>query len=105
MLQWHRNDSPEAARGDPEFEFDQAKSRINKAKHGIDFEEAKALWQDPMLLEVPARTEDEERFLIIGVIEEEHWSAVVTYRSGKVRLISVRRARSEEIEFYEGQGL
>ena len=84
-----------------EFEFDEVKSRTNKRKHGIDFVEAQALWLDEMLVEVPARTENELRFLVVGMISEKHWSAVVTYRGEKVRLISVRRARAEEVAVYE----
>jgi uncharacterized protein len=83
------------------FEFDAAKSESNLAKHGIDFVEAQKLWNDPMLLEIEAKTDDELRFLIIGRIEEKHWSAVITYRSTHIRLISVRRARKEEVALYE----
>jgi uncharacterized protein len=83
------------------FEFDAVKSESNRTKHGIDFEEAQSLWNDPMLLEVPARTDDEPRYLVIGLIEGKHWSAVITYRGSHVRLISVRRARTEEVALYE----
>lgn len=83
------------------FEFDAEKSDANRAKHGIDFVEAQSLWNDPMLLEIPAKTDDESRFLVIGQIEGKHWSAVITYRGPTVRLISVRRARTEEVAFYE----
>ena len=85
-----------------EFEFDPQKSQANKAKHGIDFIEAQLLWLDDMLLEIPARTSDEPRFLIIGAIGNRHWSAVVTYREDRIRIISVRRSRKEEVEIYEG---
>jgi uncharacterized DUF497 family protein len=85
----------------PSFESDAEKSDSNRAKHGIDFLEAQSLWNDPMLLEIPAKTEDEPRFLVIGQIEGRHWSAVITYRGSNVRLISVRRARTEEVAFYE----
>lgn len=84
------------------FEYDPDKSAANKAKHRLDFEEAQALWDDPRLLEAPARTEDEPRFVAIGKIEGRHWTAVWTPREGAVRLISVRRARPEEVERYEG---
>ena len=83
------------------FEFDPTKSKSNKDKHGIDFEEAKALWEDPYLLESEARTTGESRFLLIGKIAGKHWSAVVTYRGGIARIISVRRSRKEEVELYE----
>lgn len=84
-----------------EFEFDEAKSQANLNKHGIDFVAAQELWSDPYLLEVRAKTEDEPRFLLNGKIGEKHWSAVVTYREGRIRLISVRRSRKKEIELYE----
>ncbi len=84
-----------------EFEFDEAKSQANKSKHGLDFVAAQALWLDEMLVEIPARTEDEPRFLVVGMISGKHWSAVITYRGEKVRLISVRRARVEEVAIYE----
>jgi uncharacterized DUF497 family protein len=87
-----------------EFEFDPRKSDGNKAKHGIDFYEAQALWDDPDLIEIPVNTGDEQRFLVIGKISEKHWSGVITYRSAKVRIISVRHSRKEEIEIYEDKG-
>ena len=83
------------------FEFDQAKSESNKAKHGIDFDEAQALWNDPYLLEIPAKTEDEPRYLVVGTIDAKHWSAVITYRGENIRIISVRRARVKEVALYE----
>ena len=83
------------------FEFDATKSESNRTKHGIDFVEAQSLWSDPMLLEIPVKTEDEPRYLVIGFIEGKHWSAVLTYRGANIRLISVRRARTEEVVLYE----
>jgi uncharacterized DUF497 family protein len=84
-----------------EFEFDPQKSEANRKKHGIDFYEAQALWDDPDVIEIPVRTSDEPRFLIIGRISGKHWSGVITYRSGKIRIISVRRSRKEEVDIYE----
>jgi uncharacterized DUF497 family protein len=86
-----------------DFEFDARKSKRNLAKHGIDFSEAQKRWNDPNLLEVPARTGDEPRFIVIGMIGSKHWSAVVTYRSEDVRIISVRRSRDEEVRIYESK--
>lgn len=83
------------------FEYDSNKSSINTEKHGIDFDDAKDLWQDEYLLEVPLNFPDELRYLCIGKIEEKHWSAVITYRADTIRIISVRRSRKEEIEHYE----
>jgi uncharacterized DUF497 family protein len=84
-----------------DFEFDEAKSRVNKAKHGIDFVEAQALWEDVDLLEIPAKTQNEPRTLVIGRIGKTHWSAVITQRHDRIRIISVRRSRKEERELYE----
>ena len=84
-----------------DFEFDSRKSLQNKDKHGIDFIEAQDLWLDPDLLEIPARTEDEPRFIVIGRIGSIHWSGVITYRNQNIRIISVRRSRGEEVEIYE----
>jgi uncharacterized protein len=83
------------------FEYDKDKSAANKGKHGIDFEEAQALWEDPAHVEIPARVTDEPRWLVIGKIGARHWSAVVTSRGADVRLISVRRSRENEVEIYE----
>lgn len=85
------------------FEFDPLKSAANLAKHGIDFQQAQALWEDARLLEAPARTEGEPRFMAVGMIGQKHWSAIYVYRGDRVRIISVRRARSEEIEYYENK--
>jgi hypothetical protein len=84
-----------------DFEFDGRKSLLNKAKHGIDFLEAQALWDDPDLLEVPLTVQDELRALVVGRIGEKHWSAIITYRHERIRLISVRRSRDEERALYE----
>ena len=83
------------------FEFDLSKSNSNFLKHGIDFDVAQSLWNDPDILEIPAKTVDEPRYLVVGKIDDKHWSAVITYRVQTIRLISVRRSRPEEIELYE----
>jgi hypothetical protein len=85
------------------FEFDEQKSQSNLEKHGIDFRRAQELWSDPYLVEIPAKTVDEIRILVIGRIQGKHWSAVITQRSGNIRIISVRRARSEEVALYESK--
>ena len=84
------------------FEYDEAKSRANQQKHGIDFERAQNLWDDPDLIEIPARTVDEPRFLVVARVDGKHWSAVITYRDQRRRIISVRRSREEEVAIYEG---
>ncbi len=85
-----------------EFEFDDDKSRTNRRKHGIDFVKVRDLWNDPDLIEIPARTSDEPRFVVIGRVGSRHWSAIITYREDRIRIISVRRARPEEVAIYEG---
>ena len=84
-----------------EFDSDSQKSEENKKKHGIDFAEAQMLWDDPDRIEVPARTSDEPRFIVIGKIADTYWSAIITYRGEKTRIISVRRSRKEEVNIYE----
>ena len=87
------------------FEYDPQKSQSNREKHGIDFETAQAIWDDPDYLEIPAKTADEPRWLVIGKIGGKCWSAVMTYRGDNIRIISVRRSRAEEIELYESLGI
>ena len=87
------------------FEYDAKKSQSNREKHGIDFEEAQAIWDDAEYLEIPAKILDEPRWLVIGKIGGKCWSAVITYRGDKIRIISVRRSREEEIELYESLGI
>jgi uncharacterized DUF497 family protein len=87
------------------FEYDPDKSAENKRKHGIDFDEAQVLWVDSGLMEIPARTTDELRWLLIGKIKDKHWSAVITRRGENIRLISVRRSRDEEVTIYESQDI
>ncbi len=85
-----------------EFEFDPEKSLLNKEKYGIDFNEGQKLWEDVDLLEIKAKTTDEERFIVIGKIEQRYWTAVITYRERKIRIISIRASRKNERELYEG---
>ena len=84
-----------------DFEFDPRKSESNKRKHGVDFVEAQALWDDPDRLQLPAHTQGEARFMMTGMIDAEHWSAIFTYRENTIRIVSVRRARKKEVDAYE----
>ena len=86
-----------------EFEFDPSKSNLNQNKHGINFVEAQQIWFDFNRVKIPARTEDELRFIVIGKIKDKYWSAVITYRDTKIRIISVRGSRKEEISLYESR--
>ena len=85
-----------------EFEFDPQKSASNLERHGIDFIDAQTLWNDANLIEIDAKSDDEPRTLVIGKIQEKHWSAVITRRHGRIRIISVRRSRRTEVLIYEG---
>jgi len=84
------------------FEYDINKSNSNQFKHGINFEEAQDLWLDDNLVQIPSKNTDEERFLIIAKLNNKCWTAIITYREKNIRIISVRRSRKEEEEFYEG---
>lgn len=84
-----------------DFEYDRVKSASNKKKHGIDFIEAQAIWADVDRLEIPGISEDEPRVLIIGKISDKCWTAVITYRNDRIRIISARRSRVGEIKLYE----
>nr|WP_295661043.1 BrnT family toxin [Polymorphobacter sp.] len=89
------------------FEYDPAKSVANAEKHGIDFIEAQDIWQDEKNVSTAARIgpDGEVRRLVIGLIGEKLWSAVVTERGESVRIISVRRARGDEREYYNSGGV
>lgn len=82
------------------FEFDQAKSAANQAKHGIDFIAAQKLWEDVNLLVFSSKYPGEPRKLAIGQWKGKLWTAIFTERSGAVRIISVRRARINEINIH-----
>ncbi len=84
-----------------EFECDATKSDDTKKKHGIDFVDAQLLWNDPDFVEVPSTTSGERRYLVIGKISGKHWSAIITFRDNRTRIISVRRSREEEVKIYE----
>lgn len=83
------------------FAFDPRKSEANLEKHGIDFEEAQALWLDLDCLRVPARRRGERRYMLVALLSGEHWSAIATDRGQTTRIISVRRSTAKEIEAYE----
>ncbi|MDM8565882.1 BrnT family toxin [Candidatus Halobeggiatoa sp. HSG11] len=84
------------------FEYDENKSKSNKLKHNIDFEETKELWDDPYAIEIPSlNNQDEDRFLVLGKIDLKHYTAIITYRNENIRIISVRRSRKKEVKLYE----
>ena len=83
------------------FEYDPNKSLTNMDKHGIDFDEAQNLWQDESRVLLPASLNGEDRVLMIAIYRGKHWTAVYTMRGEKIRIISVRRSRAKEINYYE----
>lgn len=83
------------------FEFDEHKSRSNLEKHGIDFIDAQFLWDDDELIEIRVKHEGEPRYIVVGLINEKFWTAVITYRGENIRIISVRCSRKAEVELYE----
>ncbi|MGV8938927.1 MAG: BrnT family toxin [Allorhizobium sp.] len=84
-----------------EFEFDPAKSEANRTKHGIDFVAAQELWREHNGLTIEARSQDEVRYGIVGLIGDKYWVGYFTIRQHTVRIISVRRARKAERQYYE----
>ena len=82
------------------FEFDENKSKINKEKHGIDFIEAQKLFNHQVEI-LDTYSLNEKRFLAIGFIGEKCWCMVFTLRNENIRIISVRRCRKKEKEYYE----
>ncbi len=84
-----------------QYEYDPAKSAANKEKHGLDFEEAQALWRDEDRIELDTRSESEARYAVIGRMFGHMWTAICTDRGQSIRIISVRRARKEEVALYE----
>ena len=83
------------------LEYDPGKSKGNKSKHGIDFDEAQQLWNDVFRVEIQAQSTTEPRFMIIEKVWDRRWSAIVTYRDESIRIISVRRSRENEVNLYE----
>lgn len=83
------------------FEYDLNKSNTNKEKHGIDFVEGQEIWKDQNLLVIPLQYPSEPRLIAIGKLKAKHYTAIFTYRSEKIRIISIRRARKEEVKLYE----
>ena len=83
-----------------QFEYDINKSRSNKEKHGVDFEEIETLWNDPNLVELAVAYVGEPRYVVIGIISKKHWTVIITYRGDKTRIISARRSRKQEVDLY-----
>jgi hypothetical protein len=84
-----------------EFDFDTIKSEANRTKHGLDFKEAKAMWDDPDAIGFPTKSDDEDRFAMLAELNNRIWVAFYTHRAGRIRIVSVRRARTNERKLYE----
>lgn len=87
-----------------EFEWDEAKNKENQKKHGVAFPVAVSLWNETHVeIENLAYSEEgETRSAMMGWIANKVYVAIWTRRDGKIRLISVRRARkNEEKIFFE----
>lgn len=85
------------------FEYDENKSKSNKLKHNIDFEEVKQLWKDDNMLMLETAFENETRYLNIGKIYDKFYTVVITHRDDSIRIISARRSRRKEIEIYDSR--
>ncbi len=85
------------------FQWDEKKSAENARKHGISFEEAEALWADPLALTVPVDSLEhgEVRWYKVGTAKGKVWRAVCTNRGDEVRLISCHRANLKYKKAYE----
>jgi len=83
-----------------DFGFDPEKSSSNRDKHGIDFLDAQEVWNDLFAIEVQAKSQTEKRFALVGAINGKIWTVFFTERAEKIRIISVRRARTKEEELY-----
>ena len=86
------------------FEWDDAKSASNAKKHGVSFEQACAIWDDPMFLEVHLMTEPEDRWAVIGRVGKNSFlTAIITYRASHVRIVSARQSTKKETGVYYGK--
>jgi hypothetical protein len=83
-----------------QFEWDENKNISNQKKHGVSFEEASQIWNDPFLLIVPARNKGETRKLAIGETYSIVISIIHTKRGDKIRIISARKASDFERKKY-----
>jgi uncharacterized protein len=91
-----------------EFEWNQSKAATNLKKHGVSFEEAKTVFNNPLavIFDDEAHSIDEQREIIIGHSQRNRLLLIAfTERSGNVRIISARLATRQEREDYEQNAL
>jgi len=87
----------------PQFEWDAHKAGKNLRKHGVSFEEASTVFDDPMFISVvdEEHSEDEERYITLGLSKRGHLLTIAhTDRQGRIRIISARNATGKEARFY-----
>ena len=86
------------------FEWDENKSELNLKKHGVDFEEAKTIFNDPHAITIddPDHSVAEERYLDTGISSTGRMLIVwYTERNENIRIIGCRRAIRSERKIYE----
>ena len=87
-----------------EFEWDENKSAANQSRHGVSFDEAKTVFDDPLYVDFydPDHSDDEHRYIIIGQSQRGRL-LIVSYaeRENVLRLISAREVTRGEREAYE----
>ncbi|MBM3124134.1 MAG: BrnT family toxin [Chloroflexi bacterium] len=91
---------------DIEFEWDDEKAESNLEKHGVSFEEAATIFNDPLIASIsdPAHSRAEERYISMGISISGHVLVVVhTEREKRIRLISCRKATKNERKTYDDQ--
>ncbi|HIW76233.1 MULTISPECIES: BrnT family toxin [Gordonibacter] len=84
-----------------QFEYDPYKSEQNFEKYGMDFELAQDLWLDEDRVEFKVAHSGEQRYGVLARFAGTCWLAVVTYRSDRIRIISVRKATRKEMSLYD----
>lgn len=87
-----------------EFEWSSEKAGANLSKHGVTFDEARTVFDDPLYVDFfdPDHSEDEERYIIVGRSQQNRLLVVsYTERNGRIRLISARGATRREQDEYE----
>ena len=83
------------------FIYDPQKSAANYEKHGMGFDDAKRLWDDPNMIMTRSDRFGESRWIAIARLEGTCWTAVFTKRDHAIRIISVRRAQPQEVSRYD----
>ena len=86
-----------------QFEWDSKKAISNLKKHGVDFADAVAVFEDERAITIPDDYPDEERFITIGMDSFGRILVVVfAWRETRIRIISARKATTKEIRQYKG---